>query len=51
MDDEKIKGSSPETPESETSGQYLQRRLGIVGCVVVLVFFVLFLITCFTAGA
>ena len=52
MDDEKINDTPlPKAAESETSGQYLQRKIGIVGCCAVLLFFVLFLITCFTAGA
>lgn len=34
----------------ETSGQYLYKRLGLVGCIAVLVFTAIVIITCFTSA-
>lgn len=36
--------------ERETSGEYLYNRLGIVGCIAVLLFTAIVIITCFTSA-
>ena len=48
MDDEKLRSEAQETPERETSGQYLWRVLKPVGCIAVLLLFVMYLVLCFT---
>jgi|GEM_PF-2594569 len=42
--------NAPIEEERETSGQYLYNRLGILGCIAVLVFTAIVIITCFTSA-
>jgi len=50
IDEEKDEEQAPEESERETSGQYLYNRLGLFGCIAVLLFTAIVIITMFTAA-
>lgn len=43
------KGGDQKAPERETSGEYLWKRLGAIGCILILVLMVAMIVTCFVA--